>query len=528
MWDVIHVIISVMVVFLAWILLSRDLSGWRYSRRVLLMAIVLAGATTISVLNSGWGPLAMFVGAGIIGGYLSMSYYGNNQSSPHSLLSILVIVCGFSILSFSFGLVITDSDSEIPTLNYFFIAMCQFITMMSISGGMVLFGRAEDMELKKSVATKGGRWKWLVAGLAVVAAALIVLMAFLPVKSPIFLTNALISWLIGWVLFSSVNMEENETSTLAPLLTGLLGLSVALLGVAAADRIITVIGGMTAGMCLRAFWMEDSSLGSKLQRMFAPSTSGAIAVSEAKQNSDDESENENTKRKLPKNVQGITSEEAATRIIKSHRVMIIPGAGFEAVDAKEEFQVLLESLEKSNVQYQIGIHPQAGRTQGALESIVKTYLKEREPSNNSKSDIVVITTVEDIQKAALEAHLVLAFGANDVINPDLKSDNKKTDDSASVTSLAVESEPELETEETSKLNEPESESSEAFQPIDLLNGPPAIVLKRSLDNGLADKRNPLFAASNCFLLLDDIPQSIFEIDTALRARLNQNSTNDDN
>lgn len=482
MWDAIHAALSVAVVLLTWLILSRDVGRWKLSTSFLLHGSAFVGITVVTALSTGWGPLLMFVCAGVIGGYLSMSYYGNNQASPYSLLSMLVIVSGFSIWFLSFGLVVNDSELEMASLNYFFVAFCQSVATVSISGGMVLFGRVEDMELKRTVSAGQTRWKWIVGGLAVAAFVLIGLMSFLPFKWPFFLTIAAVSWVLGWVLFSSINFESKLSSALAPLLTGLLGLSVALLGVAAGDRVITVIGGLIAGTCFRNFWMQESSLGETLQKLFVRSNSSDSNALRLDTDGDDDANidasSRSRKRKLPKNVQGTNVENTANQVTHAARILIVPGTGFSAVDASEEFQVFIEYLQKRQKQVAIAVHPFAGRSPGELLQAL-----ENTPIELFKK------TVESIQSEAMEADLVLVLGANDVVNPELGI-----------------------------VQNTEVSHSQAgtFRPIQLKNAKTVVVVKRSLDNGFANARNPLFVSSNCYLLLGDLPQTIFEIDTALR------------
>ncbi len=99
--------------------------------------------------------------------------------------------------------------------------------------------------------------------------------------------------------------------------------------------------------------------------------------------------------------------EAAQWLQEAKQLIVVPGYGLAVSQAQSHLKALIDQLEKSGVEVEYAIHPVAGRMPGHMNVLLAEvdvpYEKLKE--------------MEEVNPKFAEADVVLAIGANDVINP---------------------------------------------------------------------------------------------------------------
>jgi NAD(P) transhydrogenase subunit beta len=110
-------------------------------------------------------------------------------------------------------------------------------------------------------------------------------------------------------------------------------------------------------------------------------------------------------------MKGIEGNDAAIMMAFASKVIIIPGYGMAVAQAQHKIWELTELLEERGVQVKFAIHPVAGRMPGHMNVL----LAEAGVPYDKIYDL------EDINAEFPQADVALVIGANDVVNPDART-----------------------------------------------------------------------------------------------------------
>src|SRR5204862_3452487 len=110
-------------------------------------------------------------------------------------------------------------------------------------------------------------------------------------------------------------------------------------------------------------------------------------------------------------VRSASAEDVAVMLAYAHKVVFVPGYGTAVAQAQHDVRALADLLESRGVEVSYAIHPVAGRMPGHMNVLLAEanvpypQLKEMDDANNefSRTDVVLV------------------IGANDVVNPDARS-----------------------------------------------------------------------------------------------------------
>ncbi len=173
-------------------------------------------------------------------------------------------------------------------------------------------------------------------------------------------------------------------------------------------------------------------------------------------------------------VTSASAEEAAMVMESAGRVVIVPGYGMAVSQAQHAVRDLTNLLAERGVEVDFAIHPVAGRMPGHMNVLL------------AEADIPYerLREMDDINPEFPEVDVALIIGANDVVNPEARTNPK---------------------------------SAIAGMPIlDVDFAKTVMVVKRSLSPGFAGIPNPLFAADNTMMLFGDGKKIILELVNALK------------
>ena len=165
----------------------------------------------------------------------------------------------------------------------------------------------------------------------------------------------------------------------------------------------------------------------------------------------------------------------AVMLAYAQRVVIVPGYGMAVAQAQHDVRQLADMLEAKGVEVTYAIHPVAGRMPGHMNVILAEanvpypQLKEMDEANPEFS----------------RTNVVLVVGANDVVNPDARSNQ-----GSPIYGMPI-------------LNVDEAET--------------VVVLKRSMSPGFAGIENPLFFNPKTVMLFGDAKDSITKLIGAVKS-----------
>ncbi len=147
-------------------------------------------------------------------------------------------------------------------------------------------------------------------------------------------------------------------------------------------------------------------------------------------------------------------------------VLIVPGYGMAVAQAQHSVRELGELLEANGAEVKYAIHPGAGRMPGHMNVLLAEA--------NVSYDVLV--EPEDVNPIMDTIDVCIVIGANDVVNPDAKENERSP-----IYGMPI---------------------------IEVDKAKTAFVLKRSMATGFAGIKNPLFFKSNTRMLFGDAKESV--------------------
>ena len=147
-------------------------------------------------------------------------------------------------------------------------------------------------------------------------------------------------------------------------------------------------------------------------------------------------------------------------------VLIVPGYGMAVAQAQHSVRELGELLEANGTEVKYAIHPVAGRMPGHMNVLLAEA--------NVSYDVLV--EPEDVNPIMDTIDVCIVIGANDVVNPDAKENERSP-----IYGMPI---------------------------IEVDKAKTAFVLKRSMATGFAGIKNPLFFKSNTRMLFGDAKESV--------------------
>ena len=163
----------------------------------------------------------------------------------------------------------------------------------------------------------------------------------------------------------------------------------------------------------------------------------------------------------PKVVKEINAEDTAVLMTYSDSVVIVPGYGLAVAQAQHQAREVADLLGEKGVAVKFAIHPVAGRMPGHMNVLLA---EANVPYDQ-------LHEAEDVNSEMERTDVVLIIGANDVVNPDAR-----TNPGSPLHGMPI-------------INADQAKNT--------------VVIKRSLNPGFAGTDNPLFYKDNNKMLFGD-------------------------
>jgi NAD(P) transhydrogenase subunit beta len=175
-----------------------------------------------------------------------------------------------------------------------------------------------------------------------------------------------------------------------------------------------------------------------------------------------------------KTAKGYTPEDAAVIFSNARSCIIVPGYGMAVAQAQHAVRELSDQLGEHGISVKFAIHPVAGRMPGHMNVLL------------AEADVPYeqLLEMDEINPEFPETDVALVIGANDVVNPDART-----------------------------------EKSSPIYGMPILNVDRAqhvFVIKRSMNPGFAGVQNPLFFNDNTMMIFGDAKGTVLKLIEAIR------------
>ena len=171
---------------------------------------------------------------------------------------------------------------------------------------------------------------------------------------------------------------------------------------------------------------------------------------------------------------GYTPEDAAVIFSNARSCIVVPGYGMAVAQAQHAVRELSDTLGEDGISVKFAIHPVAGRMPGHMNVL----LAEADVSYDA------LVEMDEINPEFPETDVALVIGANDVVNPDAR-----TEKSSPIYGMPI---------------------------LDVDRAQHVFVIKRSMNPGFAGVQNPLFFNDNTMMIFGDAKSTVLSLVEAVR------------
>ena len=454
--------IAYILASILFILSLKGLSGPESSRKgnffgILAMAIAII--TTILQPNTSNIYLiffGIFIG-GIIGSSIAlkieMTAMPQLVAAFHSLVGIAAVLVAYTALiePNSYGI---GSVGSIKIASKIEMSLGGAIGAVTFTGSIIAFGKLQGIISGTPVVFKGQHLINLLIGIA------LFVQIFLFVQSEnhlYFHLIILLALLLGVLLI--IPIGGADMPVVVSMLNSYSGWAAAGIGFTLQNTALIIVGALVgASGAILSYIMCRA-----MNRSFVNVILGGFGAQV----------DTNISNSTNKNVKPGSAEDAAFIMRNAENVIIVPGYGMAVAQAQHILREMTDILKNAGVNVKYAIHPVAGRMLGHMNVLLAEA--------NVPYDEVF--ELEDINSDFSSADVAFVIGANDVTNPDAK-----TDPNSPIAGMTI-----LEVEKSKTV----------------------LFVKRSLSPGYAGIDNKVFYNDNTMMLFDDAKKMLDKIVNAL-------------
>lgn len=324
------------------------------------------------------------------------------------------------------------------------------IGSVSFSGSIIALGKLQGFISAAPITYKGQQ---VVNGLlfALIALLGVYLVGFDPHNTLVLWVSAALALVLGVAMVLPIGGADMPV--VISLLNSFTGLAAAFTGFVLRSTVLVISGALVGASGA----LLTQLMGKAMNRPLTNVLFGAFgSAGDAVASSTDAS---------GRSIREVSLEDAATLLAYANQVVIVPGYGMAVARAQNSVQELAKLLEQKGVGVKYAIHPVAGRMPGHMNVL----LAEADVPYNQ------LFEMDDINPEFSRTDVVLVIGANDVVNPAARHDQKSP-----IYGMPI---------------------------LDVDKAANVIIMKRSMRSGFAGIENELFYGPKTSMLFGDAKET---------------------
>lgn len=346
------------------------------------------------------------------------------------------------------------SDHFLSSFRMIVIALEVLLGFITFTGSFIAFLKLAEKMPTRPIVYAGQ--KVVNFGLLVIALGCAGYVTAVPSAVPAYLVFAVLSAVFGVLLV--IPIGGADMPTVISILNSYAGLSASAMGFVLLNPMLIIAGALdgSSGLILSIIMCKA------MNRSFTNVLFGAFGQVQEASGAIEE-----------RSYRSAGAEEAAAIMEAAQTVVIVPGYGMAVAQAQHKVRELYDALTKKGVDVKFAIHPVAGRMPGHMNVLL------------AEADIPYekLVEMEDINPDMGQVDVALIIGANDVVNPAAREDEKSP-----IYGMPI---------------------------IDVDKAHTTMVIKRSMSSGFAGIDNPLFYLDKNLMLFGDAKGFVAEIVKAL-------------
>ncbi len=340
------------------------------------------------------------------------------------------------------------------------IVLSALIGSISFAGSMVAFAKLQELIRGQPIVYPGQQ---VLNGL---------LLAALVAGGIALVAGAEEQWLLGAMLLAALlfgvlfvlPIGGADMPVVISLLNAFTGLAAAATGFELENNVL-IVSGMLVGasgtlLTILMGRAMNRSIGNVLFGAFGQVSAGAAAAAAAGDGG---------------TVRSASADDVAVMLAYADKVVVVPGYGMAVAQAQHDVRALADLLEERGVDVSYAIHPVAGRMPGHMNVLLA----------EANVPYPQLKEMDDANPEFPRTDVALVIGANDVTNPDARSNH-----GSPIYGMPI-------------LNVDQAHS--------------VVVLKRSMNPGFAGIENPLFLNPKTVMLFGDAKESVAKLIAGVKA-----------
>ena len=334
------------------------------------------------------------------------------------------------------------------------IALEVILGYLTLTGSLMAAGKLQEVIPTRPITYRGQN----LVNLSLLAIAVVsgIYLVFRPDAWPLMIVIIVLALLFGVLLI--VPIGGADMPTVISLLNSYAGLSAVAMGFVLENKVLIVAGALdgSSGLILSIIMCRA------MNRSFTNVLFGAFGQVQTASGAGE-----------ARVAKSGTARDAADLLGNAGSVVIVPGYGMAVAQAQHRIREIYDQLTKRGVDVKFAIHPVAGRMPGHMNVL----LAEAEVPYEA------LIEMDDINHDLPQTDVCLVFGANDVVNPAARTDEKSP-----IYGMPI---------------------------IDADKARFVIANKRSMNPGFAGIENELYYADNTLMLFGDAKTVLGEVVKAL-------------
>jgi NAD(P) transhydrogenase subunit beta len=389
-----------------------------------------------------WILIGLIPGA-LIGTVIAMRI---QMTAMPQLVAILHSFVGLAAVLVALGTFLEhQARGELNSVLLVELSVGSFIGAITFTGSLIAFGKLQAILGSNPLVFKGQHILNAILGLVMIAFTVSFVM-HQDLGSFLILTG--IALALGFLLVLPIG--GGDMPVIVSMLNSYSGWAAAATGFTLGNNLLITTGALVGSSGAILSYIMCAAMNRSIVSVVLGGFGGEVAGGDSA-----------TAQAAGRGVKSSSVEDAAFVMENSSKIIIVPGYGMAVAQAQHAVKELYLALAAKGIEVKFAIHPVAGRMPGHMNVLLA----------ESEIPYEIVQELEDINGEFSSTDVVFVIGANDVVNPDAK-----TNKSSPLYGMPI---------------------------LDAYKAKHVFVNKRSMKAGYAGVDNALFYMDNCSLIFGD-------------------------